>query len=182
MASTDVAALQRAMRRVYERARLRRAVLGVLPVLAVIGVASCFAARPTSTLCFGAATMVLGALLLWIGGDPQRAVLPGVSAGMIPMSFALVASRMHICGPNGCTTLCVPACSVGGIVAGLAVAAVGRRRGAGPWFWVSAWGLALLTGAMGCACVGYSGMVGLGAGFVLGVAPGLARRALGRAA
>jgi hypothetical protein len=74
-------------------------------------------------------------------------------------------------------TMCVPACSAGGVIAGLAVASVGNRRRAGAVFWLSASSLALLTGAMGCACVGYAGVVGLGVGFAAGVVPGLLRRA-----
>jgi hypothetical protein len=65
------------------------------------------------------------------------------------------------------------------VVAGLAVASVGNQRNAGPWFWVSASSLALLTGAMGCACIGYSGVIGLGLGFGAGMVPGLLRRAFG---
>jgi hypothetical protein len=30
---------------------------------------------------------------------------------------------------------------------------------------------------MGCACVGYAGVVGLGVGFAAGIVPGLLRRA-----
>jgi hypothetical protein len=50
----------------------------------------------------------------------------------------------------------------------------GRR--AGPGFWLSASSLALLTGAMGCTCVGYSGVAGLALGFAVGSAPGFFRR------
>jgi hypothetical protein len=116
---------------------------------------------------------------LWYGRDPQRAVLPGVAAGLVPLVLALCANHVHACGVDGCTTLCVPACAVGGVVAGLAVAGVGNQRKAGPWFWASASALALLTGAMGCACVGSAGVVGLGLGFGAGMVPGLLRRAFG---
>jgi len=64
---------------------------------------------------------------------------------------------------------------VGGVVAGLAVASVGNQRRAGIWFWLSASSLTLLTGAMGCSCIGYSGVAGLGIGFAAGVVPGLLR-------
>ncbi len=77
---------------------------------------------------------------------------------------------------HGCSSLCVPACTLGGVVAGLAVARVGNQRRAGIWFWPSSSGLALLTGSMGCACIGYSGVASLGIGFAAGVVPGLLRR------
>ena len=117
--------------------------------------------------------------MLWYGRDPQKAVLPGIAAGLVPLVFALCANHMHACGADGCSSLCVPACALGGVVAGLAVASVGNQRNTGPWFWVSASSLALLTGAMGCACIGYSGVIGLGLGFGAGMVPGLLRRAFG---
>jgi hypothetical protein len=36
--------------------------------------------------------------------------------------------------------------------------------------------IAVLTGAMGCSCVGYAGVVGLIAGFVVGLLPAIVRR------
>lgn len=176
MDSTDVTALMRRARRGYELGRVRRALLGVAPLLLIVPLAACSTARPASTLLFGAATFAIGALLLWYGRDPQKAVLPGVAAGLVPLVMALCANRMHYCGPDGCTSLCVPACTLGGVLAGLVVARVGHVRRARVWYWLSASGLALLTGAMGCSCIGYSGIFGLGAGFALGLVPALVRR------
>jgi hypothetical protein len=179
MDSTDLTHIQRRVRWAYELARLRRALLGVAPVLVIVTVAACVAHRPVSTLWFGLATFSVGAVMLWYGRDPQKAVLPGIAAGLVPLAFALCANHMHSCGPDGCGTLCVPACALGGVVAGLAVASVGNQRKAGVRFLVSASALALLTGAMGCACVGYSGVLGLAVGFGAGLVPGLLRRAFG---
>ncbi len=179
MDSTDLTYVQRRLRWAYELGRLRRAFLGVLPAAVVVAVAAYFAHRPLSTLGFGLATLTAGVAMLWYGRDPQKAVLPGIAAGLVPLVFALCANQIHACGPDGCGSLCVPACTLGGVVAGLAVAGVGNQRKAGPWFWISASSLALLTGAMGCMCVGYSGIVGLGIGLGAGVVPGLLRRAFG---
>jgi hypothetical protein len=176
MDSTDLAQAQRRARVAYELARLRLALLGVAPVAVVVAVAACVAHRPVSTLWFGGATIAVGAAMLWYGRDPQRAVLPGIAAGLVPLALALCANNWHSCGPGGCSSFCVPACTLGGVVAGLAVASVGNQRRAGVWFWLSASGLALLTGSMGCACIGYSGVVGLGVGFAAGVVPGLLRK------
>lgn len=180
MHSTDLAPLKRRARRAYEFARLRSALLGVAPVLFLTLMVACVAHRPISTLGFGLATVLLGAVMLWYGRDPQRAVLPGVAAGLVPLVLALGANHVHMCGAEGCGTFCVPACALGGGVAGLTVATVGRKRRAGLWYWLCASSLALLTGAMGCACMGYSGVIGLVLGFGTGVAPGLLRYALGR--
>lgn len=180
MGSIDLSHVQRRARVAYELGRLRLALVGVAPVALVAAVAVWLGHRPMSALGFGLATVMVGATMLWYGRDPQRAVLPGVAAGLVPLFLALCASRYHACGPNGCISFCVPACTLGGVVAGLAVASVGNKRRAGAWFWLSASGLAVLTGAMGCTCIGYSGVVGLGIGFAGGVVPGLLRRAFGR--
>lgn len=177
MASIDLAVLKQRTRRAYELGRLRRALLGVVPVIGISALAAWVAHRPSSTLWFGLATAAIGAAMLWYGREPQKAVLPGIAAGLVPLTLALCASQVHSCGANGCSTLCVPACALGGVVAGLAVARVGNRRGLGIWFWLSASSLALFTGAMGCSYIGYSGVVGLVIGFAAGVVPGLVRRA-----
>lgn len=181
MHSIDLTQVQRRVRVAYELGRLRRALLGVLPVALLAVVAACVAHRPSSTLGFGFAAVALAAFMLWYGRDPQKAVLPGVAAGLVPLVLALCANHVHACGSESCSTLCVPACALGGLVAGLAVASVGNQRKAPVWFWLSASSLALLTGAMGCACIGYAGVVGLGVGFGAGVVPGLMRRAFARA-
>jgi hypothetical protein len=182
MRSADLSLLERRVRWTYELARARRALLGIAPMAAIVAIAACTTHRPDSALLFGAATIVSGAIMLWYGRDPQRAVLPGLAAGLVPLALALSANHVHACGAGGCSTLCVPACTLGGVVAGVAVASVGLKRRAGAWFWVSGSGLALLTGAMGCACVGYSGVAGLAIGFAAGAVPGALRRALARTA
>lgn len=165
-------------RRAYELRRIRDALLGVAPVAAVATIAALVGMRPWSALAFGIASCAMGAALLWYGRDVQRAVLPGFLAGLVPLVLALCANQFHSCGPSGCSSFCVPACTLGGLVAGLAVARIGESRRAGSTFWLAASGLALLTGAMGCACIGYAGLVGLGFGFTAGSIPSLVRKAL----
>ena len=176
MVSTDLIRLEARARARYELGRLRRALLGVSPLVPVSLLALWLSARPISTLCFGACALLLSTWMLWYGRAPQRAVLPGVAAGLIPLGLSLCANQIHQCGPDGCSSFCAPACTLGGAVAGLAIASVASRRQLGLWFWIGASGLALATGAMGCSCVGYSGVLGLGAGFGLGMLPGLLRR------
>jgi hypothetical protein len=180
MDSTDLAQLQRRARIRYELQRLRRSLLGVAPILPIVALAAVVTHRPESTLWFGFATLALGAAMLWHGRDPQRAVLPGVVSGLVPLVLSLCANHIHSCGMETCSSLCVPACTLGGVVAGLTVASVGNARRVGGWFWLSASSLALLTGAMGCSCVGYSGVLGLGVGYLAGMIPGILLRALGK--
>jgi hypothetical protein len=166
MASTDLARVMRRARLHYEWGRARRAIAGFAPVLALIMVAAHLGHRPTFTWMIGALLFIAGTSILWYGRDLRRAVLPGVFAGIVPLTLALCANHFgHVCTGDRCMTLCVPACTLGGLLAGLAVAAVGHARRQGFSFWATASLLALLTGAMGCACVGYSGMAGLALGF-----------------
>lgn len=177
MDSNDAARLERRARLRYERSRVRRALIGFSPVLLVVALAVALARHPMWAFALGSSLFVGGVVLLWYGRDLRRAVLPGVVAGLVPLSLAQCAVRVgHACAGDGCMMLCVPACTVGGLVAGLTVAAVGLARGGSVAFWLSASGMALLTGAMGCSCVGATGVVGLGLGFLLGTVPGLVRR------
>jgi len=116
-------------------------------------------------------------VLLWYGRDYRRAVLPGLIAGIVPLVLTLCANHIeHACLGDRCMALCIPACATGGVVAGIIVAFFGIRRQRGPGFWIAASSVALLTGAMGCGCVGYAGLVGLAVGFGVGLAPGLLGR------
>jgi hypothetical protein len=119
----------------------------------------------------------VGVVLLWYGRDLKRAVLPGLAAGFVPMAFALCANHMgHYCTGEECMSLCVPACVAGGIVAGLTVAYFGYRGKHGLGYWSASSAIALLTGAMGCACIGFAGLFGLGAGYLVGLLPVVARK------
>jgi len=176
MVSTDLTLLARRARRSYELGRVRQALLGVVPLLLIVPAAAWFSSRPSQAWTFGAVAFFAGIALLWYGREPRKAVLPGIAAGLVPLTFALCANHLHYCGPSGCTTFCVPACTAGGVVAGLVVARFGAARRLGAWYWLAASSLALVTGAMGCSCIGYSGVVGLGVGFGVGVVPALVRR------
>lgn len=174
MDSIEQKRIEHRVRLHYEWGRLRRACLGFTPAIAIVSFAVMASKRPASALAFGSMLFVAGAALLWYGRELKRAVLPGVLAGLTPLALSLCANRLgHVCTGERCLMLCVPACMVGGLAAGLALAALGYRRRYGLGFWMGASTLALLTGAMGCACVGYSGVAGLGMGYAAGLAPTL---------
>jgi hypothetical protein len=180
MASADLALIERRLRRKYEWARARRAFWGFTPVLFVVAGAAAFANRPTSALGFGALMFACGVAALWYGREARRAVLPGVALGLIPLVLALCANQMHhLCMDGACMSVCLPACMAGGFVAGIGMALVGHRRRQGLGYWLAASAITMLTGAMGCSCIGYAGVVGLAAGFGVGVIPALAARLLG---
>lgn len=174
--TTDLDKIRARARLAYERGRLQRAFIGVAPLAATVALACCFATHPGSALTFGVLALALGVFMLWYGRDPKRAFIWGAAAGVVPLVLALAANHVHTCGPSGCATWCVPACSAGGLIAGVVVGFRGMRRRAGIWFWAFASLQALLVGAMGCACVGAGGIVGLVLGFAVGLVPGALTR------
>ncbi|HWL84231.1 MAG TPA: hypothetical protein VNO21_00330 [Polyangiaceae bacterium] len=181
MVSIDMVRAEHRARLRYEWGRVRRALIGFAPILILVGGAVATARHRSLTACFGLATFVVGVAMLWYGRDLKRAVLPGIAAGAVPLVMALCASHVeHGCIGDGCMMLCVPACTAGGVIAGLAVSSIANARHRGVWFWVSASGIALLTGAMGCACPGYLGVVGLAVGYGAGLVPSLLRRVFAR--
>ena len=106
----------------------------------------------------------------------HRAVLPGLLAGVIPLTFAIMANRGLPDAGGHCSTWCLPVCIAGGVVAGLAVSWFATRRGLDWRFFAGATAVSLLTGAMGCSCIGYAGVIGLGAGFAAGALPWAVRK------
>lgn len=170
MDSIESAHWRRRARLMYEWARLRRALVGFAPALLVVALAAFITPRPASALLFGGALFCAGVALLWYGHDLHRAVLPGVLAGVVPLAVALCANQVgHVCTGASCVSLCLPACAGGGLIAGITVSVIGHRRKLGGGFWIAGSVVALLTGAMGCACIGYAGLFGLLAGYGFGL-------------
>lgn len=179
MDSIDLSQLERRARRKYEWARARRAVLGFAPSLFVVVIAAMANKHPVSAIAFGTAMFLVGAGLLWYGRDIRRGVLPGLAMGLLPLALALCANHVgHACMGDHCMMLCVPACSLGGLGAGIGISMIGLRWQQSWQFWVGATALTLLTGAMGCSCVGYGGVAGLAVGYGVGLLSGLVQRRL----
>lgn len=177
MDSIDLARIERRARLKYEWSRALRALLGFAPALIVVVIAILANKHPGSALAFGGAMFAVGVALLWYGRDVRRAVLPGLALGLFPLALTLCANHMvHACMGDHCMTLCVPACAIGGLGAGVGVSVIGLRWKQGLPFWIGATVLTLLTGAMGCSCAGYTGIAGLVVGFGLGLLPGIIRR------
>jgi hypothetical protein len=146
----------------YEASRLRFAIQVALPV-ALLPVTSFALGTPRPfALGLGLALMAAVGLLEWRGGGLARGGLTGLKAGLVPLLFAHAASAFgHVCTPQGCTTLCVPACATGGVLAGFAVEWLARRSPRPDLTRAVGLGVAFLTGALGCSCVGASGMLAL---------------------
>lgn len=179
MESIDLQAFERRARKAYELGRLKRAIIGFAPIVIPAAVGIALGGRPSFTIPFGVALFVAGVVALWYGRDPKRAVLPGVVAGLVPVVLTLCAMHIgHWCLGDHCTSVCLAACIVGGAGAGIAVAYIGSKRRQGIRYWLTASVLAGLTGALGCACLGYAGLGGLGLGYLVGVMPGSIARVM----
>ena len=164
----------------YERARLRRAVIAALPTLVLPLVAFALGGRLVPSVVLGAALATLVIALGWRGQAWGRAVPAGLLAGLFPLGLALTAQRIgHVCTPEGCTSLCVPMCSAGGLIAGVVIS-LAARRSTSPRLTLGAGAVVtLVVGALGCSCVGYAGALGMMAGLAVTASIGalLPRRA-----
>ncbi len=144
----------------YERGRVRWAALSALP-LAIVPIASFFVGhRLGSSVGLGVALLVGATVMLWRGQSYARGLTLGLKAGFIPLVLSHGANLYgHLCTASGCTSLCVPACIAGGLVAGLWIALSAARA---PWqVLASAASVALLVGSFGCACIGFGGLAGM---------------------
>jgi len=167
MTATELRQLEKRLRRVYELRRFRNAVVGFAPMLPLVVAASLVGGRIGIALAAGVALFVVGVLSLWYGREPGRGVLPGAIGGSVALVLAICANQMgHFCTGERCMSWCLPACIAGGGIAGAFVSFVGIRQRRGAGYWVTASGITLLTGALGCSCVGYSGLGGLALGFI----------------
>lgn len=158
-------ALFSAATREYERGRLLWILGCCTPLLLLPVVSFLVGGGVRSHFVLGAALYALAVVVLWRGREAARGVLAGIQSGLIPLVLAHAANLYgHVCTPAGCSTLCVPACVLGGVLAGLWVAYSARKAGWGAQPLVSAGIIAGVAGSLGCACVGMSGIVGLSLG------------------
>lgn len=168
-------------RRAYEWARLRRALFGTTPVALLVGLAALFTTRFLHTGLIGLVLLIVAVAALWWGRGLQRALVPGVLAGTLPLVTALCATRLgHALMGPACMPLCYLASFTGGVGAGLIVGAWGFQKSTRLSVVGMAAGFGLLTGSMGSSCIGRWGVAVLAAGFVLALGAqwlrGVARR------
>lgn len=171
MALDSRAAFARAAR-AYELGRARRAATLAAPLVAIAVIGCCLGAQPVTSACVGIALVAAAWVFLWRGQALGKAVFPGVVAGLVPLALAVFArSYGHVCTGTECVSLCIPACTLGGLLAGLVVARTARHTASPGQFLLGSTSLAVLVGALGCSCVGFGGILGLGAGLMVTVLP-----------
>lgn len=178
----DAAVVRRHAHRAYLRGRLSRSWLEVTIACTLILIAALMARQPSVVLIPALALVSLTALFTLAGTIPARAILPGLLLGLLPLACSLSAVHFgHVCGAGGCSSVCVPLCTTGGALAGLLLARAARRTKRPLLVWSTAGSVLLATGALGCACVGATGILGMLAGFLPSAALlALPRRAASR--
>jgi hypothetical protein len=171
----ELDALRVASRAAYERARLRAALLGALPVLAVVGIAYAMDGSSRYLSVTGALLVASAVYMLHRGGDLGRSLRWGIGAGAVPFAAMHAAQHYgHVCNGSACFSVCLPAAFGGALVAGVGIGRYAARRPARFRAWLAAVGSACLTGSLACACVGVGGLAGLSLGLLVGSAPLLA--------
>ncbi len=170
MAMSDVVAKAE---RAYERARVGRALLVAGPSALLPAASLWLGTSVASALTLGVALGAALFFMVWRGQGLSFAALTGGKAGLVPLVLAHASKSFgHVCTPTGCTTLCVPACALGGVVAG-ALVERWARASTRPWLTRGAGaGVAVLVGALGCSCVGLGGVAALLVGVLGSLAAG----------
>jgi hypothetical protein len=170
---------RQAARSAWEWQQAKLASLGTIPVLVLCFTMIVISGRTLQIMTIGAGLVVAVWLALFLGREFRRGVLPGLAAGIFPLFTATGAEMVwHSCSADGCVSWCVPACIAGGVTGGALLSWSARRR---EWplsqMLVGGW-ISILCGALGCSCVGYSGIAGMMAGLAIPTAPVLVHYAL----
>jgi hypothetical protein len=157
--------------RAYERSRARWA-LGMAGPVLVLPLASWFLGGHLVLMCaLGAALFASAALLLWRGQAWARGAGLGLAAGLIPFGLVhLARCSRYVCTESLCYSICLAACAIGGLAAGVVVTSGVRRAPGSISALATATGVAFLTGALGGGCVGAWGVVALAAGLGASIA------------
>ncbi len=153
----------------YEASRVKLGV-GAAVVVAVVPLISLWlGGRPPTAGILGTVLVIGIGTLVWRGGLAAFTGLSGLKAGLVPLCFAHAANLYgHVCVPGqGCTSLCVPACAAGGLLAGLLVELAARKSARPAVVRAGGATVALLTGALGCSCIGFGGLAGLALGMAM---------------
>jgi len=158
-------------RRAYEAGRLTHALrrVSLLVPLMALALLGC---SPSPVVLFCAVSLIVGVtLLLWRGQEWSVGVAPGITAGLLPLLFPILAQvGGHLCTASSC--LLLPAvCAAGGLFGGLLLGIVAPRPRSGRMVpFIVACSVASLMGAVGCLLYGLVGLVIMASGMATGTA------------
>lgn len=178
MATLDENEATRRARRAYELGRVRLALLRTVPIALLVAGYLWLEGLAPITLAAAAALYAVGLAFVWRGQIAGRALLPGFAAGLLALCCSRASPACErLCEGWLAASLCLPFCTLGGVAAGLVIAALAWRQSGAGRYWLYASAVALLTGSLACSCVGLGGVIGTAAGLALAGLPVLARRA-----
>lgn len=159
--------LRKRAQRGYALGRIKASWFEVLAASVIVVITLFLSSMHGTVLLPGFALIFLTAVFSYYGREPGRFVLPALILGLIPLTCALASQFVgHVCVAGGCTSLCVPLCTAGGLVSGVLLARSARASRSPGLVWLSGGALVLCAGAMGCVCVGASGVVGMSLGLL----------------
>lgn len=171
--AVDLNQVQARVRRAYEKGRATRALKTSMPLLGIGALVLLMDRRPGVVLGLDALLFAIAVLLLWRGQQAGRGLFAGLAAGAIPLAFGVCMQGYQVlCRSPSLMPGCTAVCGTGGFIAGLVIAWSAQRREANSVFALSAGAVALLMGALGCACAGAGGLVGLAVGIALPIVVG----------
>jgi hypothetical protein len=151
----------------FVRGRLRESLAVMLLGTALALAGTLLSTRPLQAAIFGALLLLASGVFAFMGRDAGRAVVPAMLVGSLPLACALLGPHLgHVCTGSACVSFCVPLCSAGGLLAGGLLERFARVQQR-PWrTWVFGVIVGACAGAMGCACVGVGGILGMSLGLV----------------
>lgn len=160
-------------RRAYELGRARLGAKAAAAALVIAAAAAALGRPLLLTAAVGAGLAALAAALVFRGRAAGRAVWTGLGAGsgamLMPLGLATAGCRMF---GDACMRFCLPACVLGGLAMGFALATVarGQEQGEGE-FLAGGAAVAALTASLGCTLAGAGGILAMALGTVLAGAP-----------
>ncbi len=96
------------------------------------------------------------------GGLARRLAVPALLGGLIPLACGLCAMHVgHVCAGGVCSSVCVPACASGGVVAGLILGRMWALQRAPASVVGSGFVLCASLASVGCSCAGQGGILAM---------------------
>jgi len=177
MAPAEMTSIRRRARRAYELGRLRWALTRSLCVTPFL-LAALAPRQELATTAGAVALLFAVAVALSVYGRAAgRALFPALAAGLVPLIAPISMCVLgHACDSARCMSLCLPACCIGGLIAGAIVAARARQEtdlDERRLFLGAACVIVALTGAVGCTVAGAAGVLGMMGATLLASAPAL---------
>lgn len=156
-------------RRAYELGRLKFALRSLLWVVPLTGFSILFCGRLNFSLFMGSLLAIATIVFWWLGRMWRLGALLGAMAGTLAASLLILS---HLAGICCVYDLEFGFCVLSGTIGGAVVSTRAIKRNESQHSYLLAAGtILLLSGALGCAVLGTSGLLGFAMGAVATSAP-----------